>query len=373
MRCEVQQADRATSPVMNRRALLLGSMALAAGAALPAQAHPGAVEWRVFRDRYISADGRVIDTGNGGVSHSEGQGYGMLLAVAYGGQEDFDRLWNWTLAHLSRGEDKLLSWRFNPSTRGQDPSNLNNASDGDLLVAWALCRAAVKWRSAEHLRRAKAMATDFLRLNTVEVAGRLLMRPGTVGFDHGEHVVVNPSYAVFSAMRELNAMQPDPRWTRLEEGMLAVIREARFSSLRLVPDWVEAPRAGGRFRLASEWPQRFSWDAVRVPLYMVWAGLQNHPALDPLMEVWFDPARGASPPAWWDLRGETPAPYGATPGIVAVARLLLASRLGQSSGRPIPFPAAGDGQDYYNAVLVLLCHLATDEVLAHGSYREASI
>ncbi len=59
------------------------------------------------------------------------------------------------------------------------------------------------------------MAADFLRCNTFEANGQLLMRPGTTGFDHGEHLVVNPSYAIFPAMRELDAMQPDPRWRRL--------------------------------------------------------------------------------------------------------------------------------------------------------------
>ena len=35
-------------------------------------------EWLAFRNRFIAPEGRVVDTGNGGVSHSEGQGYAML-------------------------------------------------------------------------------------------------------------------------------------------------------------------------------------------------------------------------------------------------------------------------------------------------------
>ena len=33
-------------------------------------------EWQAFKTRFVSADGRVIDTGNGNITHSEGQGYG---------------------------------------------------------------------------------------------------------------------------------------------------------------------------------------------------------------------------------------------------------------------------------------------------------
>ena len=39
--------------------------------------------YETFKTRLISPDGRVIDTFNGGVSHSEGQGWGMLMAVAF--------------------------------------------------------------------------------------------------------------------------------------------------------------------------------------------------------------------------------------------------------------------------------------------------
>jgi len=34
-----------------------------------------------YQSKFISPEGRVIDDANGGISHSEGQGYGMLIAV----------------------------------------------------------------------------------------------------------------------------------------------------------------------------------------------------------------------------------------------------------------------------------------------------
>lgn len=328
--------------------------------------------WAEFRRRFLGADGRVVDTGNQNVSHSEGQGYGMLLAAAYDSEATFRTMLEWTDRCLGRSEDRLLAWRWKPQPPNQDRGDRNNAADGDLLVAWALCRAAVRWHSRDYLARAKAMAADFLRYNTFEVAGQLLMRPGTTGFDHGEHLVVNPSYAVFPAMRELDALQPDPRWRRLEAWMLDLVGHARFGQRRLTADWVEVPRAGGRYRIASEWPARFSWDAVRIPLYMTWAGLANDPALDPLMAVWFDPSRGASPPAWWDLRGETPAPYEATPGIVAIARLLLSARLGREQAHALVLPSVAEAADYYNAALIMLCCLAANEGSMNIALAEAA-
>ena len=83
----------------------------------------------------------MVDTANGGVSHSEGQGYGMLLAQSYGDRQQFDQLWAWTKrGNLQIRKDRLLAWRWRPSGSGDAGAvdDMNNASDGDVLVAWAL-------------------------------------------------------------------------------------------------------------------------------------------------------------------------------------------------------------------------------------------
>src|SRR3546814_3145959 len=40
--------------------------------------------WQGYKTRFLTPEGRIVDNGNGGVSHSEGQGYGMALAQAAG-------------------------------------------------------------------------------------------------------------------------------------------------------------------------------------------------------------------------------------------------------------------------------------------------
>jgi endoglucanase len=49
-------------------------------------------QWREFLTRYVSPEGRIIDTGNGNISHSEGQGYGLILAEAFGDRSSFERI-----------------------------------------------------------------------------------------------------------------------------------------------------------------------------------------------------------------------------------------------------------------------------------------
>ena len=56
--------------------------------------------WRAYKTRFVTESGRIVDTANSGISHSEGQGYGMLLAVAANDRVAFDTIWGWTRANL---------------------------------------------------------------------------------------------------------------------------------------------------------------------------------------------------------------------------------------------------------------------------------
>ena len=62
-----------------RRAVFTAMLGgLSAGTFAPAHADaPDDTEWTSFKTRFVKDDGRVIDNANGGVSHSEGQGWGL--------------------------------------------------------------------------------------------------------------------------------------------------------------------------------------------------------------------------------------------------------------------------------------------------------
>src|SRR5271156_3833891 len=96
-------------------------------------------EWLKYRDRFVGDDGRVRDTGNKDISHTEGQGSAMLFAESFDDRAAFDRIWQWTRDKLRQPDSALFSWRWDPS--GQNPiADANNATDGDMLIAWALTR-----------------------------------------------------------------------------------------------------------------------------------------------------------------------------------------------------------------------------------------
>ncbi|MBC7668174.1 MAG: hypothetical protein H7236_06890 [Gemmatimonadaceae bacterium] len=108
-------------------------MAIALGGGAGACARPSD-GWAAFKAAYVLQDGRVVDPENGGVSHSEGQGWTMLLAEAHGDRQTFDRAWGWTQAHLAREKAPLLAWRYDPRATPA-VADENNAADGDIFVA----------------------------------------------------------------------------------------------------------------------------------------------------------------------------------------------------------------------------------------------
>ena len=281
----------------------------------------GRAAWMAFQARYVTPEGRVVDTGNGGISHSEGQGWSMLLAVRADDRQGFDRLYDWTRRTLQRPRDALHSWRYRPDAAipVDDP---NNATDGDLCIAWALLEAARRWGRAEHAAAGAAIGRDVLRLLLRRAGTYSLLLPGLQGFERAGHVVVNPSYYVFPAFPLLARAVPDAAWARLAADGLTVLRLARFGRWQLPPDWLQVGRHDGALAPAIGWLPRFSFDAVRVPLWLAWAGLHDEPALQRAQRFWT--ASAPPPPAWIDLATNSPAPYPAPAGIAALARLATA-------------------------------------------------
>lgn len=319
-----------------------------ASAAHAAQSH----DWAVFASRFLTADGRIRDTGNGNISHSEGQGYAMLLAVANDDRQAFDLIWQWTHQTLERKDVHLFSWRFDPMAGRV--TDVNDAADGDVLIAWALLDASRKWSEPSYARASSEIRADIAVHLVRDFAGYKVLMPALSGFDFDTTIVLNPSYIVAPAFQAFAEADPDGPWGTLLTDGLRILRKARFGAEALPPDWLSL-NAHGRFAIARGFEPRFGYDAIRVPLYLVWA--QSPSKVIAPFARHFAKLRdaGARPPAWIDLSGAGASPDEASAGMRAIAALTI--------GAPLPaFPAEGD---YYSSALWLLSDIAVRT--AHGA------
>jgi endoglucanase len=227
--------------------------------------------WRTYADRFITSDGRVVDNANANVSHSEGQGYAMLLAERLDDRDTFAKLWLWTKQNLFIRTDALAAWRWDPNAK-PNVSDYNNATDADLLIAWALSDAAIRWNIADYAGTARRIA-DALATEVVAPSrfGAILL-PAVKGFGptaQGDGPVINLSYWIFPALEHLRAVSSKADWDAISRTGQSLIRSARFGPRQLPTNWIGL--AGNELAPARSFPAVFGYDAIRIPLYLAWA------------------------------------------------------------------------------------------------------
>jgi len=314
-------------------------------------------DWRQYQQHFISPEGRVLDTGNGNVSHSEGQGFGMLLAVAYDDPQTFSRLWNWAMTNLQVRNDKLFAWKWSPTESGGAVLDHNNASDGDILIAWALCRASRQWAEPAYRAAATAISQDIRSKLLRQNAQGVYLLPGAEGFEKPTGTILNLSYWIFPAFAELAQIDPAPVWEELTQTGLTLLQTARFGRWQLPPDWLVLQDPPS---VSKDFSPVFGYNAIRIPLYLIWAKREERHTLQPYLDFWtyFQGARFT--PAWTNLLDNSIDSYDAPVGMRAIAQVVqaIAENPLSSSPRLLPFE---DSQDYYSASLLLLTKLAVAE------------
>ena len=286
-----------------------------------------------------------MDPEQNNMTHSEGQGIGLLLAEHYDDPATFAKLWGWTQTHLQVRQDRLLAWSWSPESGVKDH---NNATDGDILVAWALARAGKRWGNRAYLEQARILARE-IRLKLLHKDRRgLVLLPGVEGFEKPGYLVLNLSYWVFPAFSALQDVDPAAEWEELRDTGVQLLRESHFGRWGLPPDWIAL---GDSPIPAPGFSNRFGYDAVRIPLYLMWAGLDTAPMLEAFRGFWRYFNGASFIPAWTDLSDDSIDSYDAPPGIRAIAQLTLAAP--GTSG--IPLPALAENSTYYSAAMLLLC------------------
>ena len=347
---------------MNRRSFLAASLAApmigrglpaasASGDALPLRSdHPLQASWAAWKSLCLSPEGRVIDGFQENASHSEGQGYGLVLAAAFGDSAAADRIIRWTEANLVRQEDGLLSWRWRPEAMPH-VTDRNNASDGDLFYAWGLVLAARLGEAEPRLERAGAIGNALLRACSAphpDGSGRLVLLPGIAGFRRNGGIVVNPSYTMGLALRDLATACQLPDLHRLADSGDAIVAE--LADRGPVPDWALLTAKG-----PMEAPAPFSgvsgYEAVRVPLFALWSGQTQNPAVQRYATLMKDAGQEGGTPTVFNPAGgavferSTHAGYAA---VAALAACAVADEVGSL------MPVFNTDQPYYPATLHLM-------------------
>jgi len=325
------------------------------------RADPSGDNWAAYAAKFVMADGRVVDTGGGGISHSEAEGTAMLLAERHDDRDRFDRIWAWTRANLGGRKDGLFVWGWHPDGKTRQPDK-NNATDGDLLIGWALAEAGARWKLPAYHEAATALAKAILTKMLRETSAGPVLLPGSVGFESPRGLVINLSYEVLPAYRALDTVYPNPNWKRLGDTAHTLFAQARIGRFSLPTDWTFVPKdwQTGTPGLVpwSEKPPRFGYDAIRIPLYLAWAGADGR-ELWPFQQFWAFFDNLPFHPAWVDVVEDAVPLDNMPPGFTAVRR--LAEEAAKPDGAAAQFPPIGEKEDYFSASLTALSYLAWED------------
>jgi endoglucanase len=235
--------------------------------------------WRKYAARFITSDGRVVDNANHNISHSEGQGYAMLLAESLDDRDTFTMIWRWSKQHLFIRGDALAAWRWDPNST-PNVTDYNNATDGDLLIAWALSNAATRWKVADYADAARRIADALATQVIAPSRFGLILLPAAKGFgstDQRDGPVVNLSYWVFPALEHLRALSGKADWDAISRTGETLIPSSRFGPRRIPTNWIGL--AGNEPAPARSFPAFFGYDAIRIPLYLAWGSSSAHNVL----------------------------------------------------------------------------------------------
>lgn len=312
--------------------------------------HPLQEAWRAWKTLCLLPDGRVVDQFQDAASHSEGQGYGLTLAALFGDREAAESIITWTERQLNQRGDGLLSWRWRPETTPhvQDP---NNASDGDLFYAWGLGLLGSREGRLELIERAARIVDALLAQCVAEHpdgSGRQLLLPGAAGFQQENMLVLNPSYYMPRAMRDLSRITGREALAKLAGDGEALIDELARGGL--VPDWISLT-AEGPAAPPDNLSRRSGYEAIRVPLFALWSDRAEARAVTAFSHALA--AAGPQPGAItvFDPANGEVLEHSSHPGYAAIAALATCATSNRVGSL---MPAFSNDQPYYPATLHLM-------------------
>ncbi|MBM7542625.1 glycosyl hydrolase family 8 [Amphibacillus cookii] len=187
--------------------------------------------------------GYLVDTGNHDV-RTEGQSYGMMMAVQMNEQEVFDRIWKWSKVHMYMDEGYhkgYFAWscQLNGEKNAHGP-----APDGEEYFAMALYFASKRWGDREAPFNYAEQATTLLR----DCIHKGENNDGSPMWDPDNKLIKfipevdfsDPSYHLphfYQLFAEWADESDRPFWKQAAEASRAYIRSAAHGDTGLSPEY----------------------------------------------------------------------------------------------------------------------------------------
>jgi len=307
--------------------------------------------WIAYKEQFIT-DGQVIDRENNNLSSSEGQGFALLFAVFSNDRKQFEKIWARTQQHMQR-KDYLFRGQVDFSEKTCDKACISsqpNASNGDIIIAWALFAAENKWDRQIYLVEGFRVL-DAIKAKLIDKKyGYQLVLPTEKSIQSGDKPLqINLSYWVFPAFNLFADITGDPIWSEVYQSGVSLMKWARFGKWDLPADWMMLSE--DKVTLEGAQSSTYGENANRLPLYLMLAKNYQTDLTAPYIAFWAQ----ESVPASVDLLTDQVSTLTVNTGMQAIQKATEANLNGDSD---VTFPEISAKTDYYSATFILLSQLA---------------
>lgn len=209
------------------------------------------------------------------MSLSESQGYGMVFTALAGKQSDYDKLLLFFQKH-QYSDTGLMAWKINMSS---GISEDNNATDGDLWIAYSLFKAYDRWGDKSYLAAGKTLASDILKYD-YNSKTEMLTTGNWATSGSTAYYVVRTSDILPAFFTEINKYADDSRWSEINASSLKIAQQVSAANdSGLFPDVVVYK--DGQTTLPKVSPldgssNYYSYNACRVPLNLAMTSDSNY-------------------------------------------------------------------------------------------------
>ncbi len=323
------------------------------------------------------------ESANNTICVSEGQGYGMMIAVFMAGYDPnakayFDGLYNFYKAHPSVNNNYLMAWNQITGCIDDPEGGNNSATDGDLDIAFALLLADKQWGSTGNINYLTEAfyIIDAIKQNEVNqglwipILGDWVL-PGSDEYDD-----TRPSDFMMDHFRAFQNASGNSAWNNAVNNCYTLVNliQTNYSPITgLLPDFIvnvsSLPEPAAPDYLEGEFDGDYYYNACRTPFriasdYLVSADIRGKNAVQKIND-WIRDQTGNDPSdihAGYFLNGNavpgSDYESAAFSGPIAVAAMVDASNQSWLNDT-YDFLLSLELQDYeyYDNTLKLLCLL----------------
>ncbi len=223
--------------------------------------------WETYKTHFIQEDGRVVDRMNGNITHSEGVGYALFFSVAFNDKVTFDKIYGWMHNNLKLNNHGLYGWKWGQKGDEWRMLDSNNATDGDLWIAYALLKAAVCFQKPMYAKEALVLLENVRHSTWITVNDRIYLLPAAEGFAKSDGWKINLSYYPLFMFEAFAKVEPEKGWDKLLKDGVKTLEITRYTPFYLHPDWIMLHN-DGKMSIESD-GGKFGYEAIRIPLFLL--------------------------------------------------------------------------------------------------------